>query len=323
MNIKKIKSERNNGIDLLKVTAMFLIILSHSVPFYGNQELPSFIDLNSSTKIIINFILIVIRNLGQQGNIIFVICSAWFLIGSNRINLKKIVNIIIDSFLISVICLIVFKLFGAPLNISLIVKSLLPILFNNNWFVGCYIILYLVHPLLNIIILNISKENYFYLLITITIMYLIIAFFAGSVYFYTPFIGFVILYFIVGYLKIYLNNFSKNHRANKLFLFSSILLMFLILLGTNIIGFYVPQLSNKMLRWAVTINPFMIVIGICLFNIFKNLKVNTKLITNISSSTLYIYMIHENILVRDIFKPIVWLYIYQLLSYKYVLLLVF
>ena len=115
-----------------------------------------------------------IRNLGQQGNIIFVICSAWFLIGSNRINLKKIVNIIIDSFLISVICLIVFKLFGAPLNISLIVKSLLPILFNNNWFVGCYIILYLVHPLLNIIILNISKENYFYLLITITIMYLII-----------------------------------------------------------------------------------------------------------------------------------------------------
>ena len=74
---------RNSAIELLKLFAMFLIILSHSMPKY-DQTLVGYVDIVHATDNIQNLVLIVFNYLGQLGNAIFVICSSWFLIGGDK-----------------------------------------------------------------------------------------------------------------------------------------------------------------------------------------------------------------------------------------------
>ena len=79
MSIKK----RNSSIELLKVFAIIIIIISHSVPYgasYSNYD--GFIDINVASSNINVVLLAIIRYFGQIGNAIFIICSSWFLVDS-------------------------------------------------------------------------------------------------------------------------------------------------------------------------------------------------------------------------------------------------
>ena len=124
MNVK----DRDLSIDAVKVVALACIIISHSLPFYGDSSLPSFIDLNMASNNISHFVLSSLRYLGQQGNILFVICASWFLIEKNQVKLKKILDIVIDSFVFSVLFMLLFLLCGIKLSTIEIVKQFFPIL---------------------------------------------------------------------------------------------------------------------------------------------------------------------------------------------------
>lgn len=91
---KEKSKDRNSSIELLKIIGMMLIVLCHSVPFYGKADALNYVDLTLVTKNISEFIFIVFRNIGQIGNIIFVMCSAYFLVNSNATKTKKILYII-------------------------------------------------------------------------------------------------------------------------------------------------------------------------------------------------------------------------------------
>lgn len=110
-NYKSNSKKRNSSIEVLKILGLILIVLSHAVPFYGDSTNISYINLNLATKNIEEFIFIIFRNLGQIGNIIFIMCSSYFLIDSKKVNIKKIVQIILDCFIISIIYLLIYLLF--------------------------------------------------------------------------------------------------------------------------------------------------------------------------------------------------------------------
>lgn len=62
---------RNSSIELLKIIALILIVISHSVPFYGNTESIAYIELGIATKDMTVFILNLLKCCGQVGNILF------------------------------------------------------------------------------------------------------------------------------------------------------------------------------------------------------------------------------------------------------------
>ena len=62
--------------------------------------------------------------------------------------MEKPIRMVIDTWVLSVIGLIGAFFFMVP-SIKEIIKSLMPVRYSLNWFVGCYIIYYLIHPLLN------------------------------------------------------------------------------------------------------------------------------------------------------------------------------
>lgn len=84
-----VKKSRNSSIELLKILAIILIVVSHAAPLYGDNTAISYIDLTKATKDVSEFILIIIRTLGQVGNIIFVMCSAYFLYRFKKCKTEK------------------------------------------------------------------------------------------------------------------------------------------------------------------------------------------------------------------------------------------
>jgi uncharacterized membrane protein len=59
------RSRRQSGIELLKLLAIILVVLSHSVPFYGDTSATGYVDLNSATDNLWDFILIVLTIFGS------------------------------------------------------------------------------------------------------------------------------------------------------------------------------------------------------------------------------------------------------------------
>lgn len=99
---------RNTGIDLLKIVAILLIIISHIVqtlctipiiPIEGTY----LINLENSTNDVSILILGLLRGAGALGNNIFFVCSAYFLIDRKRVKKEKIISLLSDVWFISAI----------------------------------------------------------------------------------------------------------------------------------------------------------------------------------------------------------------------------
>lgn len=71
--------KRNSSIELLKIVAVFLIVLSHSLPV-NNSEAEWYINIKSATSNVSYISMLFFSYCGQIGNEIFFICSAWFLV---------------------------------------------------------------------------------------------------------------------------------------------------------------------------------------------------------------------------------------------------
>lgn len=92
---------------------------------------------------------------------------------------------------------------------------------------------------------------------------------------------------------------------------------------TNFIGLKYSFFSDQVLRWCVFNNPIIMVMSGCMFFIFENLnvkKIISKLIEKISSLSLLIYMLSENLLLNSKIKPLIWDYIFINYSYQYLVL---
>ena len=130
------ENNRISNIELLKVFAIFLIIFSHVIPFNYNNFSLEYIDIRNASFDYNNIALQFIRYFGQIGNVIFLICSSWFLCEKREIRFKKIVFIVIDCFIISVICLFIIKLAGQDIDKITLIKQFHPLRFYNNLFVS-------------------------------------------------------------------------------------------------------------------------------------------------------------------------------------------
>lgn len=109
------KRERNTSTELLKIIAMFMIVISHLAQTYGtlhnnlaiNPEF--FYDSKIASTNVNNIIILLMRNLGAIGNNIFFICTAWFLVDRKKSNKKKVIEMISDVWIINIVFLLILK----------------------------------------------------------------------------------------------------------------------------------------------------------------------------------------------------------------------
>ena len=317
---------RESGIELLKVIAMILIVISHvtqslgrDVSAYGiaNDYL---INLNNSTTDISRLTLSFFRYFGGFGNIVFFVCSAWFLADSKKTNIQKIIKLIVDIWVISVIMLIVFYISGIPISKEHIIKSFLPTTFSNNWYMTTYILFYAIHIPLNMVIENMNQKKLLSSVIILSVLYCGFGCLKFDLYCGNYLMCFITIYFIVCYMKKYMSVFFNSKRDNCVLLVIGIVLLLLLFLTTNILGLRFSPFSSRLQHWNRNNNILFILIAVSLLNIVRMKKFVNPVINYISSLSLLIYIIHENILVSAYFRTKIWGYLYSKYGHSYILL---
>lgn len=325
--VKKVHSGnmRDSGIELLKVIAILLIVINHVVQTLGSENpligySDYILDLSCATKEMQLVILMIMRHFGTLGNNIFFICSAWFLLDRKTVSVRKITEIMMDVWVISVILLAAVQIFMG-VSVPLIVKSLLPTTFANNWYLTCYILFYAVHTSLNKIILGMTQKQLLKAASVLAFLYIGCDFVKGGLFFPSSLILWGTLYFVIAYIKFYCKETFRSNKVQLILLTIGFLGMVAMVFLTNALGLKTPIFYDKTLKWVVNCNPFLILMALSAFGLAKNFHFKSKLINNISKLSLLVYIIHENILVRAYIRPLIWQWLYKQVGYDHVVAL--
>lgn len=293
------RTERNSGIELLRIVAMLLIIAHH---FALHTEWPEVGSMTFNA-----YYIELLKSFGKIGAAIFFIISGYFIAKSskNTFSYKRLLKTASPTWFYSIVILIISMLLGYNTSISLpldpnLLKSFLPILSSSYWFISQYIVLEIVTPYIKKITDTLSYKELFKLLI----IYTTACWGAGTLsYFisdhYAPIITMPssIIYAILGIAISKAENKFKNTKSLLFILLPSLALI--------VAPFLLSFLSNhgytntNNLFWQFD-SPICIIIAASMFVIFKNIKLKSRVINIIASTTLGVYLIHDNIFIRQL-----------------------
>ena len=324
------KQTRNSSIELLKIIGIILVVVSHVVQTLSDTEtyMPYhdyIVDLRLATTNIQYLILSMLQYSGSFGNTVFFVCSAWYLLDSDKTNKRKILQMLLDIWVISIIFLIiVYILRDGDIELYTMINQIFPTLYENNWYMTCYILFYLVHSFLNMIIMKVDKPILLKTVLVMLCLYFVINYLQNRYFYYnSALIVWVVIYFTIAYMKLYLVDISNNIKFNICIFIIGCVGNYGMVILTNILGLHISIFSSALLHWNSKGNPFILLMVVGLFNIARNVHIESRVINYVSRLSMLIYIIHENMLLRTYYRPMMWQYVYENMGYEYILLWTF
>lgn len=304
--MRKSLGERSSNIELLKILAIFLIVFFHFVQTYSGTT-----NLGACTDDVQDFALALCFHFGYIGNNIFFICSAWFLLDVKVINKKKLLSMLVNVWLVSVIILSAVLLIGRlRLKTVEIISCLLPTTFTNNWYITCYLLFCLICPLLNVVIdaMNQKKLLSFVLVsgLLYYVMHPLLKEWGGAYFYYNQLIAWILIYFLIAYVKRYSPKALESKKAGLCLLAVSLAGYIGLPLLMNALGKRFPFFEDHLLFFVENDNIFLVLLPLSIFMLFRRLDFHSIAINRISGCSLYVYIIHENILLRTYYRPMVY-----------------
>ena len=290
MNVKK----RHIGLDILRIISMVMIVTLHYINKGGFQNIFEITSANYwIVKIIYHLSLVAVN--------CYVLISGYFLTNS-KFKLRNILLLWGETLFWSIFISGIFILIGYRDKVD-ILKTFLPITTKDSyWFITTYICLYALFPILNLITRNISRIK-----MKILIVFLVIVFslwksvlpFAGTLDETGGYgiIWFCVLYLIASYIKMY-GGIIKNHKL-KIYILSTLITIF-VKIGLKCCD--IEALKNYTDVYGNYNTITVLIASIALFEYFVDVSIDStiisKSIVKISSLTLGVYLIHEQLILR-------------------------
>lgn len=299
------KTKRLLSIELLRILLMILIILHHFI-LHGTGLIIAYAEqVNYSSTLNSKIILLSLTSMAPN---CFVFISGFFGI---KFDYKRMVRMFILASAYSLGILFIIKLLNIiPLSKYDYIRAILPIPTDIWWFLGVYVLLYLMAPMLNRVIkLAPLKE-----LILGLGGCLVFSNIFGYVFSHNTFgantgmsiFNVIIIYMLGRLIKErldykYVLEQVAGWKFGILFAFTTLLNGSLTLLGWKYVS------SQAAVRFLDYRNPLLLTSSLLLFFFIYNSKSNrvhspilSKVILNVSSTLLGVYLIHEHYLMREL-----------------------
>ena len=285
---KIVNPNRNSSLELLRIIAMFMIVFYHLILFFVEP-----IDSNPVYKAIQIPIHI--------GVILFVLISGYFGIRPSFRGFFRILCVV-SVYYLPLRLWYVYKtgMGGMAMLDSFHVLSKTP-----YWFVRTYLCLYLVSPLINKVLKDISiKERLYYIF-----SFLVISVYLGVLQCDISLIdgknlaNFILIYIIGNTIKI--EHFKLSQISSKAFW--GIFIIMNIVLVFSYLYFYNTSISGFIWNWSFPYySPFLFVSSIFFFIPFTRYTINSHIINYFAASVFSVYIIHHQPVVMDVLiQPIV------------------
>jgi hypothetical protein len=293
--------QRNSSLELLRIISMFLIVMHH-YSYHGN------FSINREIFSWNTYYVDVLVMGGKIGVNCFVLISAYFML-ETKYKIDKLIKLMLQVFFYSLLFLIIYLMSNKSSPMIYKVRSVFPFSLNAYWFASTYFLLFLVTPLLNICINNISNKQHKYFIGILFIIWSLIPTCLGFLpkqrvtgASFSSLGWFIYLYFVATYLKKYYD-FEKISKA-KYLIFIGIVLFFILLLKVMIITqlkVKIPFFHNVRIYNCYAMNDVLVFfISLFLFGGFLKLELHNQFINKMASTTFGIYLIHENFIFRDV-----------------------
>lgn len=320
--------KRQSGIELIKIFAILLIVFSHLTLTLGfepesyNYESKYWIDFSTASTDLQTIGLTLFQHCGEVGNLIFLISSCWFLCSKTNFKSEKVFTMLLNVWTISVLILVIFLVLGINVSAKTIIKCFIPNFLCTNWFITCYILLYLSHPVLNTIISSYSQKQHLAIVSVMFGLYFILGFIKINILFISPLIIFYTVYFTVAYVKFYLKELVNNKKVILFMVVVGGLGIIVPCLALEWLSLYFNFFSGKVLRWWNNHNIFIFLFALGTLCFAKKLTFHSNFINRLSSLSLLVYVIHDNLLVRQHLRPFIYdnIYVHHNELYEYILL---
>lgn len=166
-------------------------------------------------------------------------------------------------------------------------------------------LIYSAHGLFNVLIEAMNKKMHCTLCLVMSVLFLLLSTVKNDAFFNTNLMVFSTIYFVVAFIKRYRTDFVYNRGMNRAVLLACSVLLVGSIVVINYAGLKTRVLSSKVLALAKTCNPLIVGIAISGFHLSIGRNFYSKEINYVSSLSLLIYLIHENIILRML-RPAAW-----------------
>ena len=304
MDDSSLAKHRDSGIEALRIVSMLLIILHHFSIHTPWSDNASFLSSSLISCLAIG---------GKVGVNVFVIITGFFQ-SKSFFKAKSILRTCVQVYVYAIICLLLYiMLCGVPSR-NMITRSLFPLFTELNWFVPPYLLLYCLSPILNKLLKPCSAKV---LNRTVLIGFMILSViptFIGQSAFDANIIWFVYLYVLGATLRKSSENeagqgrnFITIIRANTTGIFVLCLAIecFFIVSGIYLNRTYGTDIDTMYLTSQSSI--ITVLLSIVLFQAFSYSDMGySSVINKIARSTFCVYLIHDNPLIREIWRFVEW-----------------
>lgn len=299
---------RESQFELMRIISMLFIVLYH-ILVHGKIFEHATGSMSLFLAFVESLILVHVNS--------FVLVSGYFQC-KGKLKLGKAIKINNMTWFYKVVMMLVLiatSLIAKPDTIIRL-HTYLPIDYGTYWFINSYLILYLISPILNKIINSSSKKSLQKVILTLFIIISVLSTVTRDV-FYNTLTGrslctFILLYFIGAYIRNYpisdsyfMKPFSNNAKRLIYFstyLFAAIMSTFCWLGYTYLhpLGAFANEVGSILgFNHVSYASPIVIIQSIGYFLYFSTLNFKNKFINKVSSSTLAVYLISENIFLRE------------------------
>jgi len=280
--------DRQQNFELLRIIAMFLIVISHVVTHYIMADKLQLSVMNT-------FLLTLLRSFIYICVNVYIIITGYFSINTKQLEFRKVLNVVLLPGFISAILLTILMAVGRiDFDIWRILGKLFATFRGEYWFISNYFALYLFIPLLNKILHAFTKKD--------LQNFIFLTFLVGSVWqFFIPskqiiafnsgfsLIFFIFLYFVGAYIRLY-GPFVRAFTGKQ---YLGVYVMVGLL--TGILQFILPQVD--FLNYN---GPFELVMSYAFFMFISTVTIKSQWINYIATYTLSVYLVHEQGQVREL-----------------------
>ena len=294
MTLPAVKKERNSAVELLRIIAMYMIILYHYVIYNG-------FDLENAEFGLQKFTYQIFHT-GAIGVDIFILITGFYSYKSASAP-KKIINLLLEAEFYSIFTGACMLLTGdVKMSASFLLHTLLPATFKQYWFFTAYIVLMLLSPYINKFIAAVSRTDHLKLIAVMLVLWSIIPFITDQDFFFNEIITMIMIYIIGAYLGKYPDNILKKGRNAELLTAVCATILVGSTFACGIAGKYVSTFRNLSSHFYTRLSPLVIGLTTGLLITFSKMNFKIGFVNKIASCTFAVYLIHESPFVY----PVLW-----------------
>ena len=303
MTLRPINPKRNYGIDALRILSMLMIAVHHIITHGGLLKSRELFSAGYDALVAAELCVLCAVNC-------YVLISGY--VGAfSKTKYSNLAALWLQVFLYSADITLVFKLImPAKISLRVIFRSLIPVTSREYWFFSCYFILFLLMPILNLAVQQLSRRRLEVLLVS---LYLFIGVFNSvySAYYGTDTIDInrgysawwmMALYLTGGYIR----RFDVLGRVKK----SRFLIVYCATVAVSAVLKLLTQSLSMQLEGALKHNTLfyqytslnICICAVSLLLFFRGLNVRAgvcRAVAFLTPMTFGVYLIHDHPLIRS------------------------